>query len=206
MITNIMHTIQRTFLDGFDPKPLAVLPTKARREEAFVSAAVPEFNGRFCDQEVTRLATSEEHRAILREAFLKARKKLVIVSPFITLPAVRADRIAELVKGAVGRGVEVVIYTDDRLNLAAAGQVKETCRTALAVLADAGATVKFARAIHNKTLCIDDQAIVEGSYNWLSAVRDGRSRNQRQECSIVYCGKGVGKMIKDAVSEISLAS
>lgn len=205
MITNILHTIQRTFPDVFEPKPVAILPATGSNDEVMISAAVPEYTGNFCGQEVTRLAGSADHRRILREAFAKARKRLVIVSPFITLPAVWADRIPDLVRDAVHQGVEVLIIADDRLNLDSGDKIKETCRAAIEELCQAGATVKLARALHNKTLCIDDKVIVEGSYNWLSAVRDSRSRNQRQECSIAYCGKGVEKMIRDAMSEIPMA-
>ena len=205
MITNILNTIQKTFTDGFAPKPVAMLPASSKHVDVYVSPDLPAFNGRFFSQEVTRLATSDEHRAILKDAFQKAASRVVIVSPFITLPAITADGIHALVRAAVQRGVTVSIYADDRLNLDAQGRIKETCRLAVADLTAAGATVTLARAIHNKTLCIDDRAIVEGSYNWLSAVRDSRSHNQRQECSIVYCGIGVREMIRDAMREVAPA-
>ena len=117
MITNIFNTIQKTFTDGFGPKPVAMLPANSKHDDVYVSPDLPAFNGRFFSQEVTRLATSDEHRAILREALQKAARRVVIVSPFITVPAITADGIHDLVRAAVLRGVTVSIYADDRLNL-----------------------------------------------------------------------------------------
>jgi hypothetical protein len=118
---------------------------------------------------------------------------------------VLADKIPDLVRVAVQRGIAVLVFADDRLNLDASGQLKETCRMAVAELAKAGATVSFVPSIHNKTLCVDTSVIVEGSFNWLSAVRDSRSHNQRQESFIMYCGAGVEKMIIEAVRAVAPA-
>ena len=59
-----------------------------------------------------RLSTLKEHTGLLRQAFKDATKRLLIVSPFISIQAIEHDNLIPLMREAVERGVEVVVYSD----------------------------------------------------------------------------------------------
>lgn len=63
-----------------------------------------------------RLSTTEEHVQTLRQAFEKARRRLLIVSPFISIHAIENDQLIPLIRHTVQRGVNVTIYTDSSLD------------------------------------------------------------------------------------------
>ncbi|MBR8657943.1 hypothetical protein KDH83_32010, partial [Achromobacter sp. Marseille-Q0513] len=52
------------------------------------------------------------HRRILADAFSTARTRLVITSPFLTLRAIQADGVLEMIRKAVTRGVAVTIVSN----------------------------------------------------------------------------------------------
>jgi hypothetical protein len=155
-------------------------------------------------QPSTRHLTSlSDHRMALINGFEQARKRIVVVSPYLSEFAIKADRVEKLIVDAVRRGVEVLIYTDRQLDLdPQIQQLKPSAAAARKLLRESGAEVQVLSRVHNKTLCVDDITIVIGSFNWLSAVRDESHRYQRQENSIMYEGPGVSAMIADVVTEM----
>jgi len=202
MINDTLQSMFDLLLSRAPGKTLAVLPADGSDVEFAIDESVPAYNQKFCSQEVTRLDSSADHRRVLREAFENAKNLVFVVSPFMTCKAIEADQVDILVARAVGRGVKVVIVTDSDLNKDPSGEWKENFIVAKRLLETAGAFVKIVSPIHNKTLCVDRVMISEGSYNWLSAVRTNGSQHKRLERSIMYCGKGVAKMIKDAIREV----
>jgi hypothetical protein len=202
MINDTLQPMFDLLLSRVPGKTLAVLPAAGSDVEFAIDESIPVYNQRFCSQEVTRLDSSADHRRVLREAFEKAKNIVFIVSPFMTWRAIEADNVDILIAKAVKRGVKVVIVTDSGLNKDYRGDWKYSFISAKKRLEDAGAFVKIVSPVHNKTLCVDRAMISEGSYNWLSAVRTAGSPHKRLERSIMYCGKGVSKMIKDAIREV----
>jgi phosphatidylserine/phosphatidylglycerophosphate/cardiolipin synthase-like enzyme len=144
---------------------------------------------------VEHLRTLEDHRTTLRNALEHAAKRVIIVSPFLSAGAVKADRVDALVRSAVDRGVEVLIFTDRSLNMRSDGTENLASLEGRVMLEDAGAQVFIADRIHNKTLCIDDNVIIEGSFNWLSALRKNNHDHQRQENSLKLIGGDASRMI-----------
>ena len=63
-----------------------------------------------------RLSTTEEHIQVLHQAFEKARHRLLIVSPFISIHAIENDQLVPLIRHTVQRGVDVTVYTDSSLD------------------------------------------------------------------------------------------
>jgi hypothetical protein len=59
-------------------------------------------------------------------------------------------------------------------------------KAAISVLADAGANVWLTTRVHSKTLAFDEELVVEGSFNWLSAPRD--PERARKETSFAVWG------------------
>lgn len=144
---------------------------------------------------VEHLRTLEDHRTTLRNALENAVRRVVIVSPFVSAGAVKADRVDALVRSAVDRGVEVLIFTDRSLNMRSDGTENLASLEGRVMLEDAGAQVFIVDRIHNKTLCIDHNVIIEGSFNWLSALRKKNHDHQRQENSMKLIGGDASRMI-----------
>lgn len=144
---------------------------------------------------VSRLDNVRAHRACLRGAFNQAERRVIVVSPFLSAGAVRADEVDTLVRQARRRGVEVIIFTDKSLNEDSNGRVKESCKVAAKVLEEAGAKIVVAKGVHHKTLIVDDEAIVDGSFNWLSAVRNERHPHFREERSTLVRGGGARRLV-----------
>ncbi|HZF14072.1 MAG TPA: AAA domain-containing protein [Thermoanaerobaculia bacterium] len=145
-----------------------------------------------------RLRGLKAHREILARCFAEAEKRIVIVSPFLSDRAVESDDIPDQVRRAVTRGVEVIIYAD-RWFCAPNDKVDSRAEKARQLLEKSSAKVKMAERIHNKALCMDDRLLVEGSFNWLSAVRLEGHRHQNYEVSHLLRGDKAAQWIPDLV-------
>jgi len=149
-----------------------------------------------------RVVTLSEHRQLLNYVFTTAKKRVFIVSPFISNSALKADSVCEEVAKAAARGVTTVIYTDVALNKESDGFFKRSAAEGIAALGAAGATVILVKGVHNKTLIMDDSFIAEGSFNWLSAVRIAGALSQRQERTLVVESADAKDMIEREITSI----
>lgn len=125
-----------------------------------------------------RISTLEGHRMLLKRAFQLARRRLVIVSPFISVRAIEQDGIVKLIRECTARGTEVYIYTDKNLDMDFKNDcLRENAEQGRKCLVNSGAELIVLYGIHNKSIAVDDKLLAEGSFNWLSASRDpGRGR------------------------------
>ena len=123
------------------------------------------------------------------------------MSPFISVRAIQADELAGRIAAAKARrsALRVTVYTDAYLN-APQGLLHDYSQVGLAALARVGAEVKIATQLHNKTLCVDDQAPPEGSFNWLSASR--REALARPEVLYLFRGSAWGDYITELVHDM----
>lgn len=152
---------------------------------------------------VMRISTLDKHRKCLAYCFEEATKQLLIFSPFISEAAITADGIISLITAAVNRGVSVAVVTDeylDRVN----GRLKAVAESGRNALQKAGAKLIVYKGVHSKTICVDDKLLIEGSFNWLSAVRDAKSPYCRNEASVMMQGEGIAKMITTIVCDFKL--
>jgi hypothetical protein len=149
-----------------------------------------------------RITTLEDHQTFLKDIIATAKKRVVIVSPFISSKAIKADNLSALIKQAVSRGVQVHVLVDYKLNTID-GEMKHSAKKGIAELVNAGAKVAIANGIHNKTLARDNNLIAEGSFNWLSAVRVKNAESQREERTLVVTGDGAAEMISQELDWIS---
>lgn len=153
-------------------------------------------------EEVLRFTTLEEHQEVLISAFSRAKREIVVVSPTISSAAIESDGLSQLIRGAVARGVRVRVFTDADLD-SPDGNLKPNAAAGRAALKMAGAEVMIADRIHNKALAVDDELLVEGSFNWLSAVRRRGSRHQKLEISWCYQGPKAKKEICELREEMN---
>ena len=148
-----------------------------------------------------RLSTLREHQEMLFEAIEHAQREVIIVSPTISSSALTADRIPDVIRAARERGVRVRVFTDCYLDMPD-GKIKPNAEAGRKLLIDAGAELNLTKAIHNKSLAIDDHTLVEGSFNWLSAVRSVGSIHQKFETSSCNRGSDVPAEIKALREEL----
>lgn len=174
--------------------PTNELPISARWTQA--EANPPQMQARMIN-------TLADHRMLLTQGLQQARQRVLIISPQLSEWAIKVDRINHLITAAVQRGVVVEIYTDRQLDIDPnTGQLRPNAVSARQLLPQCGAQLHIIDRIHNKTLCIDDQLLVIGSFNWLSAIRDETHAQQRHEESLKYEGTGVAAMITQVQQEM----
>lgn len=143
-----------------------------------------------------RLSTIEEHIHLLYHAFDEATHRLLIVSPFISIHAIEHDQLISQLHRAVQRGIEITIYTDASLDYEIKSkQLRQHAEDGRKALVENGAHLIIVKGIHNKSLAIDDQTLIEGSFNWLSASR--QQEYSRHECSIMVSPPEAGEYIKE---------
>jgi hypothetical protein len=149
---------------------------------------------------VRHLSTLDDHRKALADSLRNARRGVRITSPYIKNRAIEAEDAERLIAEAVDRGISVTIYTDPSLNSVNEGKLifKPGYKEGVGKLKRSGATVIPVWYDHSKTLIVDDELLIEGSFNWFSARRDDF---QRRERSFEYRGKGVGNLIHRLIEE-----
>jgi hypothetical protein len=154
----------------------------------------------FIEEQIDRLSSLAQHREALRYAITNAKKRIIIASPQISEVALLADQLPECIAAARKRGTEVIVYTDARLDLDRKTlELRPQAASGRELLTKAGAVLLIADGIHNKTLLIDESELIEGSFNWFSAVRVASHVYQRQETSIRYRGENAAKEIRKTI-------
>lgn len=149
-----------------------------------------------------RISTLDGHRTALANAIrgVHSDERLIIVSPYISLRAVEADGLPDLCRQAVAKGAVIHAVVDrDELGR----DTNKRCQEAVDALKGVGVSVHSIPAIHNKTIVVGEREIVEGSFNWLSAVRDPALRGVRHETSWRISGERAARIIAKAVNEIA---
>ncbi len=136
------------------------------------------------------------HQAWLINAFKSVTRELIIISPFIALRAIQADNIPTLISDAVKNNISVKIYIDEGFK-----QSNESTDLAIKLLNNAGAIVTLVRNVHSKLLIVDEDEVIEGSFNWLSAERLNED-NMRYETSSRHTGQEAKTLIKKFIKEI----
>lgn len=131
-----------------------------------------------------RVATLKKHQQCIKEVFEKAISKVIIVSPFISINAIKADGIIEKIVSfkQKGQNKKVIVYTDSDLDKTN-GTLKSHSALGREALINAGVELKILKGIHNKALIKDNDTLIEGSFNWLSATRDIDNKYYRHEVS-----------------------
>lgn len=147
------------------------------------------------NEKIEQIISLEGHRKCLKDAILAAKKSAVIVSPFITYSAIKADDILRLIKSRADK-TEITIYTDNMMNKSRV----EEFQKCIEYLEEAGATVILVKRMHSKIIAIDDSIYINGSFNWLSASRDENYANQ--ETSIKYELGKANHFIQEVIENI----
>lgn len=155
-----------------------------------------------------RISELDKHRRVLNRAIYTAKNRLVIVSPFISIKAIEDDSLIEHLKNIIEEGVDVTVFTDQNLD-SPTGKLKNNSKLGREALTNIGVELKIIQGIHQKSILVDDDILIEGSFNWLSAVRDETSPYFRQEVSYIITKDVDSKLedyIKDFEKELDIKS
>lgn len=134
------------------------------------------------------------HRQQLKNCILSCAREVHIISPYLSSVAIEADKLIETFKRGILNGTKITVYTDSQLSLQREPYITNF-KKAQQLLSESGVILRIVKRIHNKTIWVDKKILIEGSFNWLSAVRDPSSEWCRYESSLVYQGDKVSKMI-----------
>ncbi|MDQ2151380.1 AAA domain-containing protein [Alcaligenaceae bacterium C4P045] len=142
---------------------------------------------------VEHLHEVDDHDAFLKQTLERADRLVEIVTPWIRLRSMQDSGALRVMGKTVQRGVQVAVYTDLQLNT---GSDNTTLHhgdaefgMALAALQVQRVEVKLVKKVHSKIVMADDHLLCVGSFNWLSAQRNGSYI--RHETSMVYRGPDV---------------
>jgi phosphatidylserine/phosphatidylglycerophosphate/cardiolipin synthase-like enzyme len=148
------------------------------------------------------LNTLEQHIDTLLTALRQAKHQVLIVSPYLSLHALEANDLERLLHKR-SQEIQIDIYTDDYFNRSPDGGFKPNARKAKESLEKIGTNLIFCNGIHSKTLCMDDELFVEGSFNWLGAIRQADHPWQRLETSLCYRGPGIKPILRTVVEALT---
>jgi hypothetical protein len=100
------------------------------------------------------------------------------------------------------RGVNVKVFASTEFNYNE-DKLINVSKRGVEALRNVGAEITFLNQVHNKTIWKDRDLICEGSFNWLSAVRDVTNQYHNYEASIIYSGEDVRVMIEDTLKKLN---
>lgn len=141
------------------------------------------------------------HRATLKDAFMKTKSQLVIVSPFLTKNAIESDEVLQRIQALTREGKRVTVVTDQNLNRSWTTKFGECVE--LLKGAHAEVSVATRNGVHSKLIMVDRSWLVIGSFNWLSAAREAKSPHRRFECSYRYSGPDAFEMIEALIEDLA---
>lgn len=168
--------------------PLRLLGDRLRRHEANQIKGVNPFA---LEPEVQRLVNAKEHDEFLKRRMKGARKR-VIISSFNAWPKPIKDAGIDRLTREVSQKVSVSFL------IGVPKRAGPSLDDALDLLAGCGAAVFTSDTVHTKTVVIDDDVIVEGSFNWCGAYRD---RNASEERSFALSGDKARLYVEQAAAE-----
>lgn len=146
-------------------------------------------------EEFKTLRDAEQHDGFLISALNGSARKISVVSPWIYIATMKQTGILDAMQHAVANGKKVEVYADSTLS----DQGRKANRSmtfmdeAEAELDALGVSLFRTGQVHSKIVWCDDSLLCIGSFNWLSASREGEYR--RHETSLVYTGKHLAKEI-----------
>jgi hypothetical protein len=140
------------------------------------------------DIDIKQLHDAKAHDQHLVELLKVAKKQIVVVSPWVQLRTLESTGLLDIIKDAIGRNVNVSLYTDksfntcinNKLDTSKASQFKSCCET----LEKLGVNIGIINGIHSKMLMVDDIYMTTGSYNWFSAAREGIYANMESSTAL----------------------
>ncbi len=150
---------------------------------------IPRADLRENETQLQRLGDAAEHDAFLLNVLSADAQRYLIVSPWIRLHTMERTGILKALELATARGAKIDIYADPSLNANLTPRGTNQMDEAAGALKQIGVTLHRLEKLHSKIVAVDDDLLCVGSFNWLSADREGQYA--RHETSYIYRGKDV---------------
>lgn len=138
------------------------------------------------DSPFTTLRDADEHDRFLIETLSSSAREFTIVSQWVIASTMKRAGLLNAFKKAIARGAEINVFVDPLLNQLRNDDGLTQLDTAKVALEEVGVCVHEVRQLHSKIVIVDANQLCIGSYNWLSAQRNGLYT--RHETSISYSG------------------
>ncbi|WP_448196747.1 AAA domain-containing protein [Pseudomonas putida] len=142
-----------------------------------------------------------QHDQFLKDTLQTASHQVQIITPWVKLDCLFTTGALEQMRATVDRGVKVEVFTDLQLNTEIStrkpqGEPQKVAafNATLAELKTQGIPVRIVNKVHSKIVMADQSLLCVGSFNWLSAQREGDY--VRHETSMVYRGVDVNDEIE----------
>ncbi|MGU3400477.1 phospholipase D-like domain-containing protein [Brucellaceae bacterium D45D] len=140
------------------------------------------------------LRDAKEHDAFLLNEFVKAQRRICVVSPWVNTETMKKYGFIDVIASARKRGVRVEVYADPYLTRDRQKPGRDIVAESREILLGIGATLHPVSQLHSKLVWADEALLAVGSFNWFSAHRSGVYA--RHETSVVYRGQHLGSEIK----------
>lgn len=147
------------------------------------------------------LRDAAEHDQFLLNVLAGDARRYLIVSPWIKLRTMERTGILRALKAAVTRGAMIHIYADPLLNADLTPHGAKQIDEADDALRQIGVALHRLEKLHSKIVAVDDNVLCVGSFNWLSADREGQY--VRHETSYVYRGEEVKAEIRTTWEDLN---
>ncbi|TCM78371.1 AAA domain-containing protein [Rhodovulum steppense] len=163
-------------------------------------AAEPRMDLKQGSGQIQMLRDAAGHDAFLLDALSAGGRRYMIVSPWVIAGTMERVGLVAAFEAAIRRGAEVDVFADPLLNQGPAAGGLTQMEAVEKTFARIGVRLHKLPKLHSKIVAIDDDLLCIGSYNWLSADRQGQYA--RHETSFVYRGQHLEdeiRTIKDSL-------
>ncbi|MBU2941049.1 AAA domain-containing protein [Shimia thalassica] len=133
------------------------------------------------------LRDAAEHDTFLVKALAGNGRQYSIVSPWIIARTMQNVGFLDAFGKAINRGATIDVFSDPLLNTNMASDRHTQMSFAKDTLTKIGVKLHEVPRLHSKIVAVDKDLLAIGSYNWLSADRNGKYA--RHETSFVYRGQ-----------------
>ena len=146
------------------------------------------------DARIEMLQDAAEHDAFLLKALNGDGRKFTIVSPWVVSGTIDRTGLLAAMETAHQRGADIEVFADPLLNTGPASGGLSQMEAVERKLSAIGVVVHKVPKLHSKIVTIDNALLCAGSFNWLSADRQGQYA--RHETSFIYRGPHLEDEIK----------
>jgi phosphatidylserine/phosphatidylglycerophosphate/cardiolipin synthase-like enzyme len=172
----------------------------ASETNAIEFAAEPRTDLKQGSGQIQMLRDAAGHDAFLLDALSAGGRRYTIVSPWVIAGTMERVGLIAAFEGAIRRGAEIDVFADPLLNEGPAAGGLTQMEAVEKVFARIGVRLHKLSKLHSKIVTIDSDVLCIGSYNWLSADRQGQYA--RHETSFVYRGQHLEDEIRTIVGSL----
>ncbi len=172
----------------------------ASEANALEFAAEPRTDLKQGGGQIQMLRDAAGHDAFLLDALSAGGRRYTIVSPWAI--ATTMDRVGLIAafEAAIRRGAEIDVFADPLLNMGPAAGGLTQMEAVEKAFSKIGVRLHKLPKLHSKIVAIDTDLLCIGSYNWLSADRQGQYA--RHETSFVYRGQHLEDEIRTILDSL----